>query len=468
MSIIEMLVRERLTQDIPTPVLRDEVMGALPEPSRFNRVHIIAGVRRCGKTFYVYQRMLALIAQGVPRSRMLYFDFSDDRLPAGEHVIDEVLAEYWRQVPEARMEGCYLFLDEVQDCEGWQGAARRIAENERVTLVLTGSSSKMSSSQIATQFRGRSHTHEMLPCSFSEYLRFHEQRLPSQDADAIRGQVAYSPQETTALEALYDEYLVTGGFPDVQHDPAPVRREILQGYVRDVVARDVAERLARPSIPLATQLALLVLRNTSNETSVNSLVSTLRAAGFRIGWERADEMYDLLREAYLFFEVREYARGIAPGTTNPPKTYAVDPGISYAVSRAAQEDIGNRLETAVYLELRRRVAGSRTDAVCSYTEPNARSRKVDFIVGEAYVGESEPGVPYELVQVAASINAERTRRREVESLEAAMQQTKLMHGLIVNLRESSEIQLDAGTIRIVPAWRWALERPVLGYGGTPT
>ena len=68
----------------------------------------------------------------------------------------------------------------------------------------------------------------------------------------------------------------------------------------------------------------------------------------------------------------------------------------------------------------------------------------------------------------ASIDSERTRRREVESLEAAMQQTKLMHGLIVNLRESSEIQLDAGTIRIVPAWRWALEQPVLGHGGTPT
>ena len=72
------------------------------------------------------------------------------------------------------------------------------------------------------------------------------------------------------------------------------------------------------------------------------------------------------------------------------------------------------------------------------------------------------------VQVAASIDSERTRRREVESLEAAMRQTKLTHGLIVNLRASSEIQLDAGTIRIVPAWRWALERPMLGHRSTST
>lgn len=460
MSIFEEIVRERLTQEIPRPVLRDDIMGALPEPARFNRVQIITGMRRSGKTFYVYQRMLDLIAQGVPRERVLYFDFSDNRLPADPRVIDEVLNEYWRQVPEARLGGCYLFLDEVQDVEGWQGTARRIAENELVTLVLTGSSSKVSSAEIATQFRGRSHTHEMLPCSFAEYLRFHESELPGGSADALRGQNAYSPQEITTLEALFDRYLVVGGFPDVQGDPAPVRREVLQGYVRDVVARDVAERLPRPSLPLATQLALLVLRNTSNETSVNAMVDTLRKSGFRIGWERAEEIFSLLGQAYLFFEVREFARGIAASTTAPPKVYAVDPGLAYAVSRAAQEDIGNRLETAVYLELRRRLAGSRTDIISSYVEPGSRQRKVDFLVGEAYAGEAAPAVPYELVQVAASLDAERTRKREIGSLEAAMLQTELGRGIIVTLREASQVQLDAGVIEIVPAWRWALRRDV--------
>ena len=171
-----------------------------------------------------------------------------------------------------------------------------------------------------------------------------------------------------------------------------------------------------------------------------------------------EELVSLFRHAYLFFEVHEYARGIASGTTNPPKNYAIDPGLAYAVSRAAQEDVENRLETAVYLELRRRLAGSRTDAICSYTEPKSRSRKVDFLVGEAFAGEAEPAVPYELVQVAASLESDRTRKREIESLQAAMLQTGLDRGTIVNLRESSQLQLEAGAIRMVPAWRWALER----------
>ena len=78
-------------------------------------------------------------------------------------------------------------------------------------------------------------------------------------------------------------------------------------------------------------------------------------------------------------------------------------------------------------------------------------------MGEAFAGEAEPAAPYDLIQVAASLESDRARKREVESLQAAMLQTGLDRGIIVNLRESSQLQLEAGAIRIVPAWRWALE-----------
>ena len=252
MGVIPELVRARLTEQLPTVVERDDIMEALMPPARFNRVHIITGMRRSGKTFYLFQHMGRLIAQGAPRSSLFYFDFSDDRLPQGGHVMDEVLDEYWRQVPTARTDGAYLFLDEVQDCEGWQGFCRRVAEDEKVTLVVTGSSSKVSSSEIATAFRGRSHTHEMLPLSFSEFLRFHEEQLPASfHTSAFVGAApgAYSPAKRTALEALFDRYLTMGGFPAVQDDTPSARIEVLQGYVRDVVARDVAERLPRRPFP---------------------------------------------------------------------------------------------------------------------------------------------------------------------------------------------------------------------------
>ena len=274
MDIIAELVRARLTEELLPVNERDEIMEPLVVPARFNRVQIVTGMRRSGKTFYLFQQMRRLIEQGVPRRHVFYFDFSDDRLPLSGRVMDEVLDEYWRQVPSARTEGAYLFLDEVQDCEGWQGTCRRVAESEKVTLTITGSSSKVSSDEIATTFRGRSHAHEMLPLSFAEFVRFHQDRVPASLCDcdfAGDSNWEFSPAERTALESLFDDYLVVGGFPAVQGDSASTRVEILQGYVRDVVARDVAERLMRPSIPLANQVALLILRTTARELSVNGI-----------------------------------------------------------------------------------------------------------------------------------------------------------------------------------------------------
>ena len=133
------------------------------------------------------------------------------------------------------------------------------------------------------------------------------------------------------------------------------------------------------------------------------------------------------------------------------KVYAEDPGIAYAVSRANQQDIGKRLETAVYIELRRRNAGRRTETVTSLTVPSAKREKVDFLVGDALGME-----PYDLYQVTVDMALEKTRKREVSSLEAGMRLAHLDRGTIITLREQGEIPSEAGQIAIVPAWKWAL------------
>ena len=440
------LVRERLQETIPTPSLRTGIIRNLPDPARFNLVHIITGMRRCGKTFYLFQLMQGLLAQGVSRNRMLYFDFSDDRLkPLEPNVMDAVVREYWRQVPDAYEEGCYLFLDEVQEVDGWQGFCQRMAENEAVTLVITGSSSKVSSAEIATNFRGRSHVHEMFPLSFAEYCQFHQISLPQ------HVQHAFSPAEVTRFESALDEYLIWGGFPGIQRQPEEDRIEILQGYVRDVVARDVAERSGREDISLTMQLALFAIRNTACELSANDLANRLSDIGYKAYWGKVNGLLDLLQQAYLVHFLPEYTTALKPNTTSIPKVYAEDQGLAYATSRANQQDHSKRLETAVYLELRRRLAGKRTDAVTSLSVPSGRGEKVDFLVGDALGLE-----PYELIQVTYDMTAERTRKREISSLEAGMRFARLECGTIVSLREQETIETDAGTINVVPAWRWLL------------
>ena len=440
------LVRERIDEAVVTPVPRASVIRGLPEPAQFNLVHIITGMRRCGKTFYLFQLMRQLLDSGVPRERMFYFDFSDVRLkPMDPDTLYAIVTEYWRQVPVARERGCYLFLDEVQEAPDWQGYCQLIAEHERVTLVITGSSSKVSSAEIASNFRGRSHVHEMWPLSFAEYCRFHDLPLPE------AGQDAFSPQTITRYESAYDEYLIKGGFPGVQTARTEDRIEILQGYVRDVIARDITERAGQRDASLAMQLALFALRDTACELSTNELVGRLVDTGHKAYWGKVDTLLKLLAGTYLIHFLPEYSTGLKPDSSTVPKVYAEDPGLVYAVSRANQQDIGKRFETAVYLELRRRNAGRRTDTITSLTARTSRREKVDFLVGDALGAE-----PYALYQVCADMSAPKTRSREVTSLEAGMRTVGLEEGTVVTLREDSVIESAAGRIRAVPAWKWSL------------
>ena len=444
MNTITAIVKEYREQTLPNFIPRTDIIRKLPTPKRFNLVHIITGMRRSGKTFYLFQEMSELIKSGYPEERIFFFNFSDDRLlPHGPNIISNVVEEYFRQVPAAREQGAYLFLDEVQEGSDWENTCQRLSETEELTLVITGSSSKLSSEQIATQFRGRSHSHEMLPLSFTEFCLFNGEQPRTQDA--------ISPKEQTKLRSLLDRYLIEGGFPGVQKLVPEDRIEVLQSYVRDVVARDVGERFGREDISLAHQFALFGLRNTGCELSINGLVERLKQLGYKIYWEKAEQILQSLKEAFLMFELNEFTMALKPNTTSTPKTYAVDQGLTHAVSRASQQDEGKRFETAVYLELRRRMAGRRTDTITSFTVPDNRKQKVDFLIGDTLGLE-----PYELCQASLSIASESTRKREVDSLVAAMKATKLEYGKIITMNESETIETKAGKIDVVPAWEWLL------------
>lgn len=103
MDNIAALVAEAREQPLPSFVPRSEIIRELAEPARFNLVEIITGMRRSGKTFYLYQKMSQLLEADVPRDRLFYFDFADDRLsPLAPDTMASVIEEFWRQVPEAK------------------------------------------------------------------------------------------------------------------------------------------------------------------------------------------------------------------------------------------------------------------------------------------------------------------------------------------------------------------------------
>ena len=203
-------------------VCRELSLGKPLQPKIGNLVKVVTGMRRSGKTFRLYQAIIELLDGGVPAGRICYFNFDDERLkPYPADIVSQVLETFYELNPEARSEGAYIFFDEVQDVPGWELAARRIVDTEKVTMYFTGSSSCLLSDDIATEFRGRSIAYGLLPYGFSEYLQ-------SRGLDIPKGAELDSKTVASQMKGFYQAFLLEGQVAYSQYLVADqnVRREI--------------------------------------------------------------------------------------------------------------------------------------------------------------------------------------------------------------------------------------------------
>lgn len=428
------------------PIVRRELdLGEALEPRAGNLVKVVVGMRRSGKSYRLFQEMQSLIAAGVGEDRICYFNFEDDRLaPVTGRTGDEVLETFFYLHPDSVAQGLYLFLDELQEMEGWGAWLRRVVDTRKATIYVTGSSSKMLSTEMATEFRGRAISFELLPYSLREVAS-------TQAPELLEPGRTFSTESVARARRLLDSYLAKGGFPGAQALPDQQRTMLLQSYARRVVARDVVERhnLDRPRV--ATVFAQRLLGTNAMPFSLRKVESDMRSAGIATSRAFLADLLAYLEDAYLAFAVHEFSYSLAEATTSMPKVYAVDPGLALANGRANTNELGQRLEDSVYLELRRRTVGQRRDGICPYRTRTHRY-EVDFIVGEAVFGEG-----YGLYQVASDVSDEKTLARETRALWEAMEETGLDRSwLIVGDGPRRTYEQDGRAVEQVPAWQWLL------------
>lgn len=427
-------------------VPRSLSLGDVLPPKAGNLVKVVTGMRRSGKSYRLFQEMKRVHDAGVPWGRICYFNFEDDRLsPVTPEVGDEVLEAFETVNPGAFDEGAFLFFDELQEMQDWGKWLRRIVDTRRVTVYATGSSSKMLSSEITTAFRGRAIDFELLPLSFAESIAFNGLYLPAQD------EPAFTEPERLALQRALHGYLKTGGFPAVQGLPDQERVPLLQSYARQVVSRDVVERhsLAKPRV--ASLFAQKLLGSNARQLSLRKTENELRSVGVATSRESLASMLEYFEQSYLSFVVRERSYHLSESTNSIPKTYAIDPGLAAANSKAYTNDAGQRLEDAVYLELRRRNVGDRNEAITSL-RTKEHGYEVDFAVGDALFGDR-----LSLYQVCVDANDARTLERELRALREAMAEHSAEEAvLIVAEGEAASYEHGGRVVRQVPAWRWLL------------
>ena len=430
-ALLEQLIADFHERPLPTPTHREAELPALS-----GKIDAVIGMRRTGKTWFLFQMMQHYLEQGVPKEAMLYLNFDDERLlPMAAVELGQIIETYYRMFPEHRDRTCYFFFDEVQNISGWEVWLRRLVDTEQVQIAVTGSSAKLLSREIATALRGRSLSTEMFPFSFREALA-HEK---------IEGFSAPRPgaKKRALLENRLRRYLLNGGFPEVQTVSDNYRIRILQEYVDVVILRDIVERYQVSNIlPLRTLIRHL-LATPATLFSVNKFYNDLRSQGLACGKNTLHDYFEYLKDAYLIYPVSIHSRSERTRRVNPRKVYVIDTGLANAFLHRPQSDWGRLLENFVFMELRRKRL-----AIEYYRTKNGL--EVDFIV-------TGHGDAQTLYQASLDLRDEQTRKREVRALTTAMQETGIHCATIVSLDTEEQIETDAGVINVVPAWLWALQ-----------
>jgi len=430
-ALFEQLIADFHERPLPTPTHREAELPALS-----GKIDAVIGMRRTGKTWFLFQTMQCYLEQGIPKEAMLYLNFDDERLlPMAAAELGQIIETYYRMFPEHRDRTCYFFFDEVQNISGWEVWLRRLVDTEQVQIAVTGSSAKLLSREIATALRGRSLSTEMFPFSFREALA-HEK---------IEGFSAPRPgaKKRALLENRLRRYLLNGGFPEVQSVSDNHRIRILQEYVDVVILRDIVERYQVSNIlPLRTLIRHL-LATPATLFSVNKFYNDLRSQGLACGKNTLHDYFEYLNDAYLIYPVSIHSRSERTRRVNPRKVYVIDTGLANAFLHRPQSDWGRLLENFVFMELRRKGL-----TIEYYRTENGL--EVDFITTDHCDAQT-------LYQASLELRDEQTRKREVRALTTAMQETGIQRATIVSLDTEEQIETDAGVIDIVPAWLWALQ-----------
>ncbi len=396
----------------------------------------VIGMRRAGKTSYLCQCRADLIAAGRSPSRLIYFNFEDERL--GDIRADQlhlIPDTHLRLFPEPANEPITLFLDEIQLVPGWETFIRRMLDTPGYEIFLSGSSAKLLSREIATAMRGRAWEITIHPFSFREFLRHHQQEIPANPS-------ALTQRKATALDHQFARYLEIGGFPEAQDLSAPERRQLLQGYIDVLLLRDVIERHQIANVTALRWLVRRLLSSPSSLFSVTKFAADMKSQGIAVGRETLYDYLSHIEDAFLLQTICVATDSEKRRQVNPRKIYPADTALIPVFDRSGKSNTGHLLETAVFIELQRRQAN------ISYVK-TPDGFEVDFLARHLDISE-------ELIQVCASIDDPETLAREVRALQDAASLYPRAKQLILTLESRLPFPAVASPIQVLPAWQWML------------
>ena len=392
-----------------------------PEESQLdlksNMAQVVIGVRRCGKStlceMYLKQKNV----------EFAYVNFDDDRMKdMSASDLDRLLEALYMIYGEFKC----LFLDEIQNVEGWPLFVNRLLR-QKIHLFITGSNSKLLSNELSTHLTGRNNKVELYPFSFSEYcaMKKIDTTSLSTKAKAIR-------------KSTLHEYLQHGGFPELFNESN--RRGYINGLLDAIIKNDIAKRFKVRNVEALRRISAYLTDNYCQEF-VAKTVGDL----FGVSNHTAENYYSYLKEAFLLIGINRFSYKSKDRVRNE-KVYVVDTAFSTERDdNFSLENLGWKLENVVCVELMRRYK----PMFCDVFYYKDTSSQVDFVV-------AKDGNVRELIQVSYDISNEKTRKREIRGLKNAAKQLKCNNLTLITFEDNETIEEDGLTINVIPATEWLL------------
>lgn len=404
--------------------IRDVELYDRPFEFEENGRYVLVGVRQAGKSYMLYKRARQMLDAGYQLEDMVYINFDDERLmgmTADE--LDLILQAYQSVYNRPPV----LFFDEIQNVDGWEHFARRLA-NKKYHVYITGSNAKMLSRDIQTILGGRFLDALIYPYSFAEYLEA--------KGFTLEKEWQYGSQRAMVQQAFAD-YMKWGGFPELLLFRN--KRNWLNGLYEKILLGDIIKR-NKVKNDMALRLTMRRLaENVMQPISYNRIANLIRSTGTNIAVSSVSDYVRYAQEACILFSLENYASKFVEKET-VKKHYFVDNGLQSIFLINGDTAL---LENLCAIHLRKRYG----EELCFYN----KNVEVDFLIAEEGYA----------VQASYSIYGEGmqdTLERETKALKQLDAFIPLKRMVIVTYDEEGNVPLENGKlIEVIPAWKWLLE-----------
>ncbi|MBN2367749.1 ATP-binding protein [Candidatus Woesearchaeota archaeon] len=371
----------------------------------------IIGVRRCGKSVLMKELIHYLIDKQITSERnILYLNLEN---PYFNQFKDEItyLSKIYHEFKKTAdsKKKIFIFFDEIQFFKDWQVFIKDLYEKKEAKIILTGSNSKLLSSELATLLSGRTITINLYPYSYKEFFAAAKENLSA--------------------------YLEKGGFPEISviKDKETIKL-IIETYYKNIIYQDVIPRFGIKNSLEIENLSYYLLSNVSKELSYNTLKNISKLDDKTI-----KQYISYLEDANLLYTVYNYDPSLKKQIGNKKKIYSVDSSFVNFLGFSNSRNIGRLLENAVFIELKRK-----QKEIFFYSNVS----ECDFIIKKGYR-------IAECIQVTKSLDEDSTRKREINFLISTLDYFKLDKGIIITEKDKEKLEINGKVIEVLPYVDWA-------------